>query len=156
MKSEYGELQVKVWDTDKNLAPQLANAIMTKLESIHNALQNGNNQQALQSLQLAIQKIQTDIDSINLLHPGIALTQQAEEPYSIHRKVLLSQLEEYQKIAGEYQLLTNTGTRVLLVIEKARSSVYPDKPDWIKTIIATAFLSLIFALLAALVMEKRK
>ena len=28
MKSEYGELKVKVWDTDKNLAPQLANAVM--------------------------------------------------------------------------------------------------------------------------------
>src|SRR5260221_5380861 len=156
MKSEYGELQVKVWDTDKDLAPQLANAIMTKLESIHNALQNENNNQALQSLQLAIKKIQADIDSINLLHPGIALTQQAEEPYSIRRKVLLGQLEEYQKLAGEYQLLTNAGSQVLLVVEKARPATRPDKPDWIKTIVATAFLSLIFALLAALVMEKRK
>ena len=129
---------------------------MTKLESIHNALQNNNNQQALQSLQLAIKKIQTDIDSINLLHPGTTLTQQAEEPYSIRRRVLISQLEEYQKLAGEYQLLTNAGSRVLLVVEKARPSVYPDKPDWIKTIVATAFLSLIFALLVALIMEKRK
>ena len=156
IKSGYGELQVKVWDTDKDLAPQLANSIMTKLESIHNALQNNNNQQALQSLQLAIKKIQTDIDSINLLHPGTTLTQQAEEPYSIRRRVLISQLEEYQKLAGEYQLLTNAGSRVLLVLEKARPSVYPDKPDWIKTIVATAFLSLIFALLVALIMEKRK
>jgi len=155
MRSEYGELQVKVWDTDKDLAPQLANAIMTKLESIHNVLQNENNLQALQSLQLGIKKIQTDIDSINLLH-NIILTEQAEESYSIHRKVLLSQLEEYQKLAGEYQLLTNTGSQVLLVVEKARPATRPDKPDWIKTIVATAFLSLIFALLAALVMEKRK
>jgi uncharacterized protein involved in exopolysaccharide biosynthesis len=155
MKSEYGELQVKVWDTDKDLAPQLANAIMTKLESIHNALENENNQQTLQSLQLAIKKIQTDIDSINLLHNAV-LTEQAEESYSIRRKVLLNQLEEYQKLAGEYQLLTNTGPKVLLVVEKARPATRPDKPDWIRTIVATAVLSLIFALLAALIMEKGK
>jgi uncharacterized protein involved in exopolysaccharide biosynthesis len=155
MKSEYGELQVKVWDTDKDLAPQLANAIMTKLESIHNALQNDNNRQALQSLQLAIKKIQTDIDSINLFHNAV-LTEQAGESYSIRRKVLLSQVEEYQKLAGEYQLLINSGSQVLLVVEKARAAVYPDKPDRIRTIVATAFISLIFALLAALVMEKRK
>jgi len=155
MKSEYGELQVKVWDTDKDLAPQLANAIMTKLESIHNVLQNDNNRQALQSLQLAIKKIQTDIDSINLFHNAV-LTEQAEESYSIRRKVLLSQMEEYQKLAGEYQLLINSGSQVLLVVEKARAAVYPDKPDRIRTIVATAFISLIFALLAALVMEKRK
>ena len=27
IKSDYGELKVKVWDTDRNLAPQLANAL---------------------------------------------------------------------------------------------------------------------------------
>ena len=43
IKSDYGELKVKVWDTDKNLAPQLANALMGKLQQIHQALQNGNN-----------------------------------------------------------------------------------------------------------------
>ena len=43
MRSEYGELKIKVWDTDKNLAPQLANAILDKLNSIHQSLQAANN-----------------------------------------------------------------------------------------------------------------
>jgi uncharacterized protein involved in exopolysaccharide biosynthesis len=156
IKSEYGELQVKVWDTDKDLAPQLANAIMTKLETIHSALQNENNRQALQSLQNAIKKIQTNIDSINVLHNSTALIREAEAPDTIRRKILLSQLEEYQKLAGEYQLLINSGSQSLLVVEKARPAARPDKPDWIMTIVATTVLSLIFALLAVLAMEKRK
>ena len=36
-KSEYGELKVSVWDTDKNLAPQLANAVMKQLQTMHQA-----------------------------------------------------------------------------------------------------------------------
>ena len=50
MKSEYGELKVKTWDTDKNLAPQLANAIMEKLKAIHQDLQNAGNLATLQGL----------------------------------------------------------------------------------------------------------
>jgi uncharacterized protein involved in exopolysaccharide biosynthesis len=155
-KSEYGELKVKVWDTDRNLAPQLANAIMNKLGAIHRALQNQNNQQALQSLQNAIKKIQINIDSINVLHNSSSLTGQAEDPYVIQRKVLLNQLEEYQKLTGEYQLLTNSGSQVLLVVENARPAARPDKPKRIRILIVTAFLSFIFALSIALVMEKRK
>ena len=156
MKSEYGELQVKVWDTDRNLAPQLANEIMNKLESIHSALQNENNQQALQGLQNAIKKIQISIDSINGLHSSLSSTSQVEDPYVIRRKVLLNQLEEYQKLAGEYQLLTNSGSQVLLVVENARPTSRPDSPKPIRTLIVTAFLSLIFSFFIALVMEKRK
>ena len=156
IKSEYSELQVKVWDTDKDLAPQLANAIMTKLETIHSVLQNENNRQALQSLQNAIEKIQINIDSINVLLNSTTLIHEAETPYTIRRKILLNQLEEYQKLAGEYELLTNSGSQSLLVVEKARPAIRPDKPDWIRTIVATAVLSLVFALLATLVMEKRK
>jgi hypothetical protein len=49
-KSGYGELKVKVWDTDKNLAPQLANAITEQLNLIHTELQNENNKAVLNKL----------------------------------------------------------------------------------------------------------
>ena len=50
MKSEYGELKVKVWDTDKDLAPQLANAIMDRLQTIHQNLQSAGNEATLKGL----------------------------------------------------------------------------------------------------------
>lgn len=148
MKTGYGELQVKVWDTDKELAPQLANAIIAKLEMIHSKLLNENNQLALESLQKAIKEIQINIDTIK----NSSIT----ESENIKRKVLLNQLEEYQKLAAEYQLLVNSGSQVLLIVEKARPSMRPDKPEWVKIMIATAILSFLFALLVALALEKRK
>ena len=47
IKGDFGELRVKVWDTDKQLAAQLANALLEKLQAIHRDLQSdagqGNN-----------------------------------------------------------------------------------------------------------------
>src|ERR1044071_5677577 len=51
-KSGYGELKVRVWDTDKNLAPQLANALMDQLNKIHQLLQNLNNKIMLSGLRV--------------------------------------------------------------------------------------------------------
>src|SRR4030095_1414438 len=43
IKSDYGELKVKVWDVDRDLAAMLANAIMEKLQRIHQDFQTVNN-----------------------------------------------------------------------------------------------------------------
>src|SRR5688572_19233205 len=50
IRSEYGELKVKVWDKDKSLAAQLSNAIMGQLNAIHRELQNQNNRATLNAL----------------------------------------------------------------------------------------------------------
>ena len=63
---------------------------------------------------------------------------------------------EYEKLIGEYQLMIDSKPPVLLVVEKAKASIRPDKPKRMQIMIATAVLSFLFALLAALVMERRK
>ena len=107
-------------------------------------------------MQKAIKEIQTNIDTINILKSNSIITEQSPESNNVRRKILLNQLEEYQKLAGEYQLLVNSGSQVLLIVEKARPAARPDKPEWIKIMIAVAVLTLLFALLVALVLEKMK
>lgn len=140
MKSEYGELKVKVWDTDKNLAPQLANAIMDVLRSIHQDLQSAGNNATLEGLLKAKQKIQDRVDTI-------PPSQQPE---------LLERISEYEKLIGEYQLMVDSKPPVLIVVEQAKASNWPDKPQRMKIIIATAILSFLFSLLVALALEGRK
>lgn len=156
MKSEYGELQINVWDTDKNLSPQLANALLEKLSAIHQDVQNKNNQILLASLQKGQQKIYTGIDSINnfLQKPGITTT--VMQANTIRKNSLLEQAQQYEKLIGEYQLMVDNKPAVLAIVEKARVSAWPDKPRRALILIATAFLSLLFAIGLALVFEKRK
>jgi len=142
MKSEYGELKVKVWDTDKNLAPQLANAMMDKLQSIHQNLQGAGNEATLKGLISGEEKLKRQSDSTAL---------------SAERKNSLTlQLQQYEKLIGEYQLMVDSKPPVLVVVEPARASGWPDRPRRTQILVATAALSFIFAFFAALLMEGRK
>lgn len=141
MKSEYGELKVKVWDTDKNLAPQLANAIMDKLQSIHQDLQSAGNVATLKGLIKAKEKMNPPVDS--------AFTPENAE---LHKR----KNQEYDKMIGEYQLMVDSKPPSLIIVEKAKAPEWPDKPKRMQIMVATAVLSLLFSLLAALVMERRK
>ncbi len=146
IKSEYGELKVKVWDTDKNLAPQLANAVMNRLQSIHADLQSAGNEATLNGLQTGKKKMQLQLDSIT----GIS------EALIERKKILQDQAQQYEKLIGEYQLMVDSKPPVLIVVEIAKPSAWPDRPRRMQIMIATAVLSFLFALLAALVMERKK
>jgi uncharacterized protein involved in exopolysaccharide biosynthesis len=148
MKSEYGELKVKVWDTDEDLAPQLANSIMNKIQQVHSDLQNANNQSTLSGLRAGKIRIRQQLDSLDKpVVPEYMLTE---------KKNLEDQLLQYDKLIGEYQLMVDSKPLSLLVVEKARKAAWPDKPRFWPVIIVTAFLSLLFGVLLALLLEKRK
>jgi uncharacterized protein involved in exopolysaccharide biosynthesis len=126
-KSGYGELKVKVWDTDPNLAPQLANAITEQLNLIHQELQNENNKAILNKLRSVLEK-----DSLS------------------------AQRQQYEKLAAQYQLIVDTKPSALVIVERARPAAWPDKPKRALLITGTAVLSFFFGLLIALVLERRK
>ena len=139
MKSEYGELKVKLWDTDKNLAPQLANAILDKLQTIHQNLQSVNNKVSLIALQKASSKIRFQFDSIQ------NISQSNDEMYAARSKGLMDQLQQYEKLINEYQLVIDSKAPVLMVVEKARTSDRPDRPRRLQIMIAAGVLSLLFS-----------
>ncbi len=150
MKSEYGELKVKLWDTDKNLAPQLANAILDKLQAIHQDLQSINNKASLNGLQKASAKIKFQLDSIQ------NISKSNDEMNAAMSKGLMDQLRQYEKLINEYQLVIDSKAPVLMIVEKARASSRPDRPRRLQIMIAAGVLSLLFSLLAVLVIERRK
>lgn len=146
MKSEYGELKVKVWDTDKNLAPQLANAIMERLNTIHAGLQSAGNNAALKGLLKGKTNIEMQLDSIS----------GNDEQIMDRRKSLQDQAMKYKKLISEYQMMVDSKPPVLIVVEEAKPSNWPERPKRIQILVATAVLSFLFALLASLVLERRK
>ena len=146
MKSEYGELKVKVWDTDNNLAPQLANAILDELQLIHTDLQSAGNEAALKGLQAGKIKMQLQLDSI----AGVSGSMNER------KTTLQGQMQQYEKLISEYQLMVDSKPPILIVVEKAKPSIRPDRPRRLPIMIATALLSFLFALLAALVLERKK
>lgn len=154
MKSEFGELKVKVWDTDKNLAPQLANALLDQLQKIHSDLINSGNQFTLVSLQEGKKKIESQLDSLAMQKPD--LTKAGADRLAAKQQALSNQLSEYEKLVSQYQLLADSKPAALLVVEKAKASLKPDRPKRLQIMVATLLLSLLFGLFAILLLERRK
>ncbi|HEX5653216.1 MAG TPA: hypothetical protein VFX58_09085 [Chitinophagaceae bacterium] len=149
-KSGFGELKVMVWDKDKNLAAELANGIMDKLQSIHQQLLNESNFSTLSGLRSGAGKIQAAIDSLTAIQLGVG----EKNIDMISRLALLEkQRLQYEELIGEYQLMVETKQPALLIVERARPGIKPDRPERLPILVTTALLSLLFALLLALLLE---
>lgn len=144
-KTEYGELQVRVWDKDKKIVADLANNIMQEIATIHQNLQSENNKAVIQSLTQSQQRIRISLDSNGVASPS---TQQ--------RVILVEQLTDYEKLKAQYQLMVDANPAALVMVEKARPANWPDKPKRIPILIAGFVLSVIFSILLALLMEQFK
>jgi len=72
------------------------------------------------------------------------------------QNILSERIGKYETLIAEYHLMVNSKPPVLLIVEKARAASFPDKPKLLTVILATFFLSLIFSLLLALSLEKKK
>jgi uncharacterized protein involved in exopolysaccharide biosynthesis len=145
-KSDYGELKVKVWDTDKQLAPKLANAIIHYLQQFHENIQNSNNILMLNGLEKEITALQRKADSLSTGNKYLM------EPL----QSVLTEIQQYRKLANEYRMAVNNKTKVLLVSEWARPAIKPDKPKRIRIILLAAASGLFFSILLALVFAKKK
>ena len=137
MKSEYGELKVKAWDKNKEMAARLANATLQQLQQVHQHLHSISNEATLEGLRSGRDKLKQQSDSSS-------------------SNALVSRIEQYDKLIGEYQLMVDSKPPVLIAVENARPAVGPDRPRLKQVVVATALLSLIFSLLVALLLEKRK
>ncbi len=152
-RSEYGELKIKVWDTDKNLAPQLADAILEKLNSIQQSVQAASNKRVLEMLNEGKLKQRKLLDSMRILQNS---GRDTAVTFGMDFNRELNEFNEYGNLISQYELTLATNPNVLIVVEKARASQTPDKPQRLKLLIATFVISFLFSFLLALYLERRK
>ena len=155
-KSGYGELKVKVWDTDPDLAAELANAVMDKLQSMHQDLQAEGNRTTASGLIAAKEKIIAEMDSIKYFLSTASFLPGDDAPYNARLNNLATRLNGYEKLIAEYEVLVSSKQPVLIPVEKARPASWPDKPRRVRLLVGIAFLSFLFSILAVLILERRK
>jgi hypothetical protein len=144
MKSGYGELKVKVWDKQKDMAADLANGIMDKLQSIHQRLLNESNVSTLAGLRERLRKLQSRSSGSDSIAP------------INDQDIMHSQMMQYENLIGEYELMVDTRQPALLIVEQARPAIKYDKPKFVPILLATLVLSTLFSFLVALLLDRRK
>jgi hypothetical protein len=152
-RSGYGELKVRVWDKDRHLASALANTLLENLQEFYRNLLAHDNAAILQGLreELGVKQRQLQLASDSLRY-----LEAAADTMVARRDALLEQVKELEKLSAEYELTLQTTPQVLITVEQARPSLKPDKPRIAQTVLLTAFASLVFFFLLALLIESRK
>lgn len=143
LKSEWGELKVKVWDEDPNSAAQIANTLLQTLQHLHQNLSNQSNQLVLQKLKEAYTIHPTDTTK----KPVVATAMQS---------VGDPQAQVYERLMNEYSLMVATNPPVLLVVENARPAPYPDNTVKWAAVLVAFFAAALFSFLLALYAEAKK
>jgi hypothetical protein len=137
-RTGYGELQVKVWDENRETAAALANSLMQNIQDIHRELQLQNNRLILQKLKDALQQ------------------QAASDTTSISARIDMAGSNRYRELIREYELSIQTMPKVLLTVEPARPSLWPDRPKtWQTTLLAFLAAIIVTYLVSLLVFSKR-
>lgn len=155
IKNDYGELQVKVWDVDKNLAADLANTIMEKLQQIHQDVQTANNVMMLSRINEEYTAKKEDYKKLSDSLQG-AKDQAMVDLLNIQKTSLLQQMQEYDKLSNEYKLMVDAKPGALIIIERAIPALKADKPKKLEIIVAAAVLSFAFSIVTALVLERKR
>jgi uncharacterized protein involved in exopolysaccharide biosynthesis len=154
IKSDYGELKIKVWDENPDMAAAVANVLLQQLQQIHQRLQSENNQQIVQQLKKDYTQLQQQyVQSAQALNTTSGVQ---AELVAIQKQAQLQQLQQYNQLIAEYQLALHANPQVLLVVENAKPPLYPDRPNRLQWLIVVFFASGLFAFFAALFLESRK
>lgn len=159
IKSDYGELKVKVWHQSPAMAAKLSVAFMQELKKMHQLVQLVNNKRILQNIERSYQeklKELSVLESGSGLKPNDSLLYNSSTVKLVRTNALVQQLSEYEKLMNQYNLVISTEPEVLVVVENAAVPVKHDRPDYFITILATIICSFVFAFLVVLALEKRR
>lgn len=130
-KSEYGEMQVRVWDRDPALAASMANALVSEVERMHH-------------------------DLYRSFYAGSVASLEREWAQRIAKGDSLTGEEAalYRKSITDFSMAMNHPPPALMVIEKALPAVKADRPKLWLNLAATFLVSLFAAVAAVLLLTK--
>ncbi|MGZ3879917.1 MAG: hypothetical protein ACXVBF_01200, partial [Flavisolibacter sp.] len=135
------------------------NFLMQSIQDLHQHLQNQSNVVVLQKIKEQYATKQAEYlqlaDSLGR-QTGNGLVAASSELFKTRVIALGQQVQEYEKMIGEYQLATTANAPVLLVVETARPALWPDEPKVLVITLLVFFASFIFSFVLALSIESRK
>lgn len=139
-KTEYGELQIRVWDKDSVMAASLCNAIVDRMDKVHKEMYLDFYAGTLQKLE------QTYAQKLSMARS--VGTDQGKTDSSL---LLSEELSYYRKSIADFRMAMQNPPPTLMVLEKAYPQVKPDKPRLLLNVLA-AFLVSLFTGVAAILL----
>ena len=144
-KTEYGELQIRVWDKDSQMAANICNAMVDRVDKIHKELYYDFYAGSLQKLE------QIYNQRLSSLPPA-----SFDGPISDSLLVLKEELASYRKSIADFRMVLLNPPPTLMVLERAYPRVKPDKPDLLLNVLLTFLVSVFTGMATILLFQGNK
>ena len=154
IKTENGALQIDAWDTNAEMAADIANLLVYKTEAIGKELQQQAYQSIIDQVQVSIAHKKKNYHQLQDSLNNMDIT--AAAPLAKTGSELLTHIERDEKILDEVNLAMDLRQPTVLVLEKAYPSFKADKPKHIVIIIGAFISSLFFAIIALVLFNRFK
>lgn len=144
-KTEYGELQIRVWDKEPQMASYICNAIVDRIDKIHKELYQDFYAGSVKKMeQIYSQKL----SAARAAEPALEKNDSSQ--------FLPDELAAYRKSITDFRMAMQNPPPTLMVLEKAYPSVKPDKPKLLLNVVLTFLVSLFTGLAAVLLFTSDK
>ncbi len=154
IKTENGALQIDAWDTNAEMAADIANLLVYKTEAIGKELQQQAYQSIIDQVQVSIAHKKKNYHQLQDSLNNMDIT--AAAPLAKTGSELLTHIERDEKILDEVNLAMDLRQPTVLVLEKAYPSFKADKPKHVVIIIGAFISSLFFAIIALVLFNRFK
>lgn len=147
--TELGHLRIKIWDTDRDVAANMANAVVNKINQRSIEMTNAAKKQIIEKLQKQQEANEAEVKQlIENPSPGVPA-----EVNLARKTSLLKQIEENNTLIDQFKVSLNDVSN-LYIIQYATPALKVDRPKRLPSIIMAFLLSLFFSVLAALLLNR--
>lgn len=154
-KTEFNQLKITAFTKDPQLSANIVNSAIETIQRIEQQMWKQLYQNSFNQLNQSVKDLKNQYREItdSISHATIVYK---KEMLETQRQSALEQLKQFQKSENELKLAIETTPPTLYTIEKAFPSSSADKPLLIPTLFAVFFISLVFAIIASLVFERKQ
>jgi capsular polysaccharide biosynthesis protein len=157
LKSDLDDIELSVWDQDPELASEIANYFVYKINEIYSSILMDRNKNNAKSITDRVLEFEKEMKSVT---DSLLEMNDPESPkYKALLQVQENLIEEYnhwQTLANQYKAASDYDYKALYIVEQAHPAEKKDRPvRWIIVLSAT-LIAFFLSLLAALMFEKYK
>jgi hypothetical protein len=156
LKTELYQLKITAYTKERELSARIVNRMVELVEAIAADTWKQSYQGTLQNINTGKQQVEAAILTLSDSLQHANNTSGTAMLLTSKRASLLQQYQEYDKAANEYQLAITNKSPALLVLEKGYPAAIADKPDKLLVLVTAFFTSLVFAVFATLIYERKQ
>jgi len=154
-KTEFNQLRIMACTKSPELSANMVNSTIETIQQIEQQMWKLVYQKSTNKIAQSVKELENEYESVVDSISKTAVPYK-KELLETKRLAILEQVKQFQKSESELRLALETTPPTLYTIEKAFPSASADKPLFLTTIATAFFISLVFAMIGALVFDKNQ